>query len=458
MEYQIKIEKYSKRGHGLGSFRKTPDSPEVSAEVVGTVVGDTAHIELQKKKRRTYAATLKEIVHPSKDRVPAKCKHVGVCGGCTWQQKSYEAQLKIKEAHIETLFGQKPLPIIPADNPWHYRNKMEYTFSQNKEGEKFLGLMIARSRGRVLNLDECFLTNPWFIAVLESVREWWNQSALLAYHPYSDQGTLRTLTLREGKRTGEKMAFLTISGNPDFMIHKTALEGFKEAVVNALPEEDPSIFLRIQQIAKGTPTTFYEMHLHGPDFIDETLIIKGKEIYFKISPDSFFQPNPVQAEKLYTRALELVAPQSTDIVFDLYCGTATLGIIFAPYVKEVIGMELNPYSICDGELNIAVNDLSNITLQKGDVGALLKNIDISPDLAIIDPPRSGLDPTALKHLIRLSPRKILYISCNPTTQAQNISLLREAGYVLEVLQGVDQFPHTYHLENIAILSKGASGD
>lgn len=453
MEYQIKIQKYSKRGHGLGTLKKTPDSPEAPAEVVGTVIGDTAHVELGKKKKRIYSTTLKEIIVPSSDRVAARCKHVGTCGGCTWQQKSYEAQLKTKEAHIETLFGEKSLPIIPAKEPWHYRNKMEYTFSQNKEGDKYLGLIIARSKGRVLNLEECHLTSPWFIEVLKSVRAWWQESSLLAYHTYSDRGTLRTLTLREGKRTGEKMAFLTISGNPDFMIHKTALEGFKQAVLEALPGENPSIFLRIQRIAKGTPTTFYEMHLDGPDLIEETLSVKGKELRFKISPDSFFQPNPLQAEKLYTRALELAEPKATDTVFDLYCGTGTLGIVFAPYVKEVIGIELNPYAICDGELNIAANELLNITLKKGDVGALLKQVETPPDLAIIDPPRSGLDPTALKHLVRLSPKKILYISCNPTTQAQNISVLKEAGYALKALQPVDQFPHTYHLENIAILQK-----
>lgn len=364
MEFQVKIQKYSKRGHGLGTIQKTPNSPETPAEVVGTVIGDTAHVELGKKRKRIYSTTLKEIVVPSSDRVPAKCKHVGTCGGCTWQQKSYAAQLKTKEAYVETLFGQKPLPIISAQQPWQYRNKMEYTFSQNKDGEKYLGLIIARSRGRVLNLEECYLTSPWFIAVLKSVREWWQGSSLLAYHTYSDRGTLRTLTLREGKRTGEKMAFITVSGNPDFIINKSALEGFKEAVLKALPGETPSIFLRIQRIAKGTPTTFYEMHLHGPDLIEEKLTVKGKELHFKVSPDSFFQPNPAQAEKLYTRALELADPEPSDTVFDLYCGTGTLGIIFAPYVKEVIGMELNPYAICDGELSIEANNLTNIILKR----------------------------------------------------------------------------------------------
>lgn len=453
MEFQIKISKYSKRGHGLGAIQKTPESPPSSAEVVGTVVGDTALAEVGKKKKRVYSTTLKEIVVPSKDRVIPRCSYVGTCGGCTWQQKEYGAQLKAKEKQIETLFGKKPLPIIPDEEPWHYRNKMEYTFSQNKEGEKFLGLIIARSKGRVLNLEECHLTSSWFIKVLRGVREWWMGSALKAYHGYSDKGTLRTLTLREGKKTGDKMIFITISGNPDYMMNKTQLSEFKEAVLKALPGESPSIFLRIQKAMKGIPTTFYEMHLHGPDLIEEILHVNGRDLHFKISPDSFFQPNPLQAEKLYTAALKLGDPKPTDTVFDLYCGTGTLGIIFAPYVKKVIGIELSPYAICDAEINIKGNNLSNITLHKGDVGTVLSHLNRAADLAIIDPPRSGLDPTAIKHLIRLSPKKILYISCNPLTQSQNISELIAHGYILKTLQPVDQFPHTYHLENIAILEK-----
>ena len=313
--------------------------------------------------------------------------------------------------------------------------------------------MIARSKGRVLNLEECHLTSPWFTNVLSAVRTWWQNSSLLAYHAYTDRGTLRTLTLREGKRSGDKMAFLTISGNHEYCIHKNELEGFKEAVQGALPGEDPSLFLRIQRIAKGKPTEFYEMHLGGPDQIGETLHVKERKLDFWISPDSFFQPNPTQAEILYTRALEIADPQPNDTVFDLYCGTGTLSIVFAPYVKKVLGIELSPYAVCDAEVNIEANQLKNVTIHKGDVGKRLQEVTTPPDLAIVDPPRSGLDPTAIKHLLRLAPKKILYISCNPKTQSENISLLIEGGFQLKTLQGIDQFPHTVHVETIALLEK-----
>ncbi len=445
MEFQLNIQKYSKRGHGLAPL---PDRSS-QAEVVGSVIGDTVEIELGKKKKKIYSTTLLNVLNPSPERVAPRCKHVGQCGGCTWQQKKYEAQLKMKQEMLKTLFPIEPMPIIPCNNPWEYRNKMEFSFSQDKNGEKFLGLMIVRSKGRVLNLEECHLTSPWFIEVLGAVRQWWKESSLKAYHMYSDTGTLRTLTLREGN--DGRMVFLTISGNPEYCIPGKEILAFKAVVRKVI--SNPSLFLRIQRIAKGTPTEFYEMHLGGPEQIEETLHVQGRNLTFKISPDSFFQPNPRQAEKLYSRALDIAAPQARDTVFDLYCGTATLGIIFAPYVKKVLGIELSPYAVCDAEVNIKANGVENITICKGDVGERLSFVPNAPDLAIIDPPRCGLNRIALKHLIRLAPKKILYISCNPKTQNENLIALLEEGYILKMVQGVDQFPHTVHLETIALLEK-----
>lgn len=444
---EVKISHYSKRGHGLGA------AGTGEAEVAGTVVGDQVLVAIGKRRKKKQGATLLEVLVPSPDRVAPRCKHAGICGGCAWQQLSYAAQLKTKQERLEQLFSPSPLPLIPCESRWAYRNKMEFSFSQNKNGDRFLGLIIGRSRGHVLNLEECFLTSSWFIHVVSAVRSWWEESGLQAYHPPTDSGSLRTLTLREGKRTGDKMVFLTVSGNHDYFVNKGQLQAFKEAVERALPDENPSLFMRIQRIAKGKPTEFYEMHLGGPDHIQETLQIKGRQMDFHISPASFFQPNTFQAERLYARALELVGPAPTDTVFDLYCGTATLGIIFAPYVKKVVGMELCPYAVCDAKVNVELNQLTNVVIRKGDVGTLLAHCSDAPDLCIIDPPRSGLDPTALKHLERLCPKKILYISCNPATQSENISRLLEAGYTLKTTQGVDQFPHTPHIENIAILLK-----
>ena len=449
MEYQIHISHYSKQGHGLGIVHKTSNGSPKFVEVVGTVVGDTVIATLGKGGK----TILEKVISPSLHRVHPRCPHVGRCGGCTWQQQQYRTQLETKEKEIATLFGKKGLPIIPSAVPWYYRNKMEYTFSQNKEGKKFLGLIIPRSKRAVINLKECHLTPSWFIDVLASVRSWWETSYLQAYHPRSDRGTLRTLTILEGKRTGDKMIFITISGNSDYMINKTEIEGFKKGVLHPLQKKNPSIFLRIQRIAKKTPTRYYEMHLHGPDCIKEILYIHRRSLIFKISPQSFFQPNPLQAEKLYTQALELISPQPSDILLDLYCGIGALGMVFAPYVKKVIGVEINSYAICDARLNIQENNLANMILYQEDVGRFLSQFALKVDIILIDPPRSGLDQRAIDALIKIGVAKILYISCNPLTQSRDVSALISQGYTLTILQPIDQFPHTYHLENIAILEK-----
>ncbi len=394
------------------------------------------------------------------------CSHVPLCGGCSWQQIEYSEQLNKKRENVKKLF--EPLgvfdsmifhEILPCPAPWRYRNKMEFSFSQNKAQDHFLGLMIARSRRRVFNLEECYLTAPWFAETLCSVRNWWKASGLKAYHAHYNTGSLRTLTLREGRRTGDKMAILTVSGEPEFSLNKEQLAGYVEAVKSALPGENVSIFLRIHQIKKGTPTQFYDMVLSGPDHITEKLEIKiggeTRAFTFKISPMSFFQPNSLQAELLYSRALEMCAVNKEMHVFDLYCGTATLGMIFAQQAGRVSGIELNPEAVFDAESNLQLNGIDNVQIHQGDVGKILQSWEkdkLKPDLVIVDPPRSGLDATSIAQILQLAPKEILYISCNPETQAQNVKVFIENGYKLLELQPVDQFPHTPHLETIARLA------
>ncbi|MBI2742815.1 MAG: 23S rRNA (uracil(1939)-C(5))-methyltransferase RlmD [Chlamydiales bacterium] len=397
------------------------------------------------------------------------CPHLDSCGGCSTQATAYSEQLKKKSETIEQLFsalglleGVKLDEIIPCRDPWRYRNKMEFSFSQNKAQDHFLGLMLKRSGRRVLNVEECYLTSPWFTKTLNSVRDWWKSTQIKAYHPYANTGSLRTLTLREGKRTQDKMAILTVSGQSDFALTKDQLDGFVNAVKRVVPEEEQmriSIFLRIQQIQKGSPTQFFEMLLSGPDHITERLEIEiegKKRIFtFKISPTSFFQPNSLQAEILYGRALEMCAVTPEMHVLDLYCGTATLGMVFAERAGRVTGIELNPEATFDAESNLERNGTKNMEIHCGDVGKILKSWEdqaLHPDLVIVDPPRAGLDPTSIAQILRLAPKKILYVSCNPATQAQNVKVFIENGYKLLKLQPVDQFPHTPHLESIALLS------
>lgn len=359
----------------------------------------------------------------------------------------YQVQLETKQALVESLFPTFPVsPIIPCQNPWHYRNKMEFSFSQNKAGDRFLGLILKQSRGKVFNLQECFIAPEGFAQALARARTWWENTPLRAFHFHSGQGTLRTLTMRQSFRTGQKMALLTVSGNPEFAMTKSQIDAF----VSALDDPSMSVFLQIQQAIKGKPTQFFEMHLAGPTHIVEHLHLDGRTFEFKISPTSFFQPNTEQAEVLYKTALSLPTLDSSSCVYDLYCGTGTFGILCAPSVKQVIGIELNPHAVFDGQMNAESNNISNITFHKGDVGQTLSTLSLPPpNLVILDPPRAGLDKPALEMLRTLNPPQILYISCNPNTQAQN--LLELPGYQLVHIQPVDQFPHTPHIENICLL-------
>lgn len=371
------------------------------------------------------------------------CAHVEECGGCPWQKLPYEEQLAQKQKLVQDLFPYISCrPILACLDPWHYRNKMEYSFSQDKAGNKYLGLYMRGRRNRILNLQECFIAPLWMTEALKSTRTWWESTSIFAYHPYKDTGALRNLTLRGSDRTKDKMAILTVSGRPEFAISKGDLNKWVEAM------QGMSCFLRIQQAAKGMQTQFYELHLEGKTHIEE----RHSGAVFAISPTSFFQPNTEQSEKLYSEALKVLAPSKDDYILDLYAGTATIGIVFAPFVRKVTSIEINPYAILDAKANISQNGITNLELIQGDASEEVAKMTETPDSIIVDPPRSGLGSKALSPILRLRPKKILYISCNPKTQAADVQLLVKEGYVTKALQPVDQFPHTPHVENIALLS------
>lgn len=388
---------------------------------------------------------LSNLLSSPSNLIEAKCVHFKICGGCKTQDVPYEEQLHQKQVFVSSCFEQATLPIIPCEPDWHYRNKMEYSFSQDRQGNKYLGLM--KQRGRVENLYECFLTPPWFIQTLIHVRSWWEKSALTAYFPPKNSGTLRTLTLRGGVYTKEKMAILTTSEEP---IDQELLS----ELVKLLPEMD-SIILRKQIVKKKTPTRFEQQLLKGPGVIHEKLHhLDGQSLTFRVRPASFFQPCTTQAEKLYRKVLEMGDFSPEETVFDLYCGTGTLGMFVSHAVKQVIGVELVPDAVEDAHVNLHLNKISNVEVLGGDVAAILPTLPLKPSTVIVDPPRAGLGEKAIQILRTLAPKKIVYVSCNPASQAADCQKL---GYHVSALQPVDQFPHTPHVENIALLHAPAMG-
>jgi 23S rRNA (uracil1939-C5)-methyltransferase len=444
---QLTIDHLSSKGHGIAQHHSK------TIEVIGALPDEHVRINVHKR-RRKQTAQIEELLSCSLKRISLRCAHAPACGGCTLQHLSYAEQLKEKEALIHRYFAPylstaKVYPIIPCQDPWRYRNKMEFSFSQDKAGNHYLGLIIAASKGRVANLKECHLSPTWFTEALIAVRAWWEGSGLLAYHPPSDRGSLRTLTLREGKRTDDKMAILTVSGNPDFALTARDLESFKQTLLPLFP--NLSLFLRIQQLCKGAPTQFYEVVLSGEDHIKEILYINGRSLTFKISPSSFFQPNSSQAEILYSTALNMI--QASGHALDLYSGTSTLSCILSLKAQRVTAVELNPYAVFDARVNQENNQIANLEIIQSDVKDFLKTLSSAPDLIVLDPPRTGLDPAARQSLLELSPATLLYISCNPKTQAEDLLSFFQAGYIVKEIRPIDQFPHTMHVENIALLEK-----
>lgn len=468
---ELTIDRLNPKGNGIGHVLR-PDGTEKIVEVPFAIPGDTVRGTVIKKKRGKEKARLEEILTPSKDRIAPVCKHFGSCGGCRLQQMSYETQLAQKEAYVKQLFQDildpsvEMKPIVPCEIPWEYRNKMEYSFSTDLNGNRYLGLVMEGSKGKVLNLTECHLVPTWYTVCLETVRQWWETTGLSAYHPYKNTGTFRTLILREGVRTGDRLVMLTVSGNPDFAPKKQQLNSFVSSLRNAIEQHDGksrlSIFLRIQQTAEGMATNFYEMLLYGPDIMREEMQIQlfadqaPKTLQFKVSPASFFQPNPRQAEKLYSIALQTAQLKPEDVVYDLYCGTGTIGISAASYVKEVLGIEVSPEAALDARENAKLNGLKNVSIFAGAVHHLLQQIqkdrnEASPDVVIVDPPRVGMEAVGQRLIAGLNAQRVLYISCNPASMVADITMLTKLGYKLISVQPVDMFPQTMHVETVALL-------
>lgn len=367
--------------------------------------------------------------------------HFGVCGGCQHQHLPYDEQLAQKEDWICQLFGQAA-PIIGCEEPWHWRNKMEFSFSQDREGNRYLGLMMRKRRGQVVTLSHCMIAQPWMVDTLHRVLAWWEGRDLEAYYPPKDRGALRTLTLREGIYTEERMVVLTLSGNSAYALTPDDLESFVEAV-----GPQTAVIARTQILAPKTATRFEERTLYGRDHIFEHLHDhEGKAYRFRIRAPSFFQPNTVQAERLCRIALKDVHDESCFL--DLYCGTATLGILAASRARQVFGVEVVPEAVEDARFNQELNGIAHMTLLEGQVEHMLAGLP-QPSTIIVDPPRVGLTPKALSQLLSLQAKKIIYISCNPESQKKNIDQME--GYEVRKVQPVDQFPHTRHVENIVFL-------
>jgi 23S rRNA (uracil1939-C5)-methyltransferase len=413
--------------------------------------GDTVRATVTKVKRGFAEATATEVVTPGAPRVDAPCAHFPACGGCRFQDLDYEAQAAAKQGQVRDALvrlgrvADPPLEdILPAESQFHYRNKLEYSFTDTPRGAG-LGFHRAGRWDEVLEIERCWLTTELGNAIRETVREWAQEEGLPAFDQANHTGYLRHLVVREGRNTGQALVQLvTAPGDlqgADHLVEALRTHPQVRSIhwaVNDSPAEVTNL-----------PTNL----LWGDEGIEETLL----GLRYRVRPNAFLQTNTAMAERLYELAIDYAGLTGEETVYDLYCGIGAIGLSMASRALTVWGVEVAEESVACGIENARLNAISNAAFFAGKVGRSLEELAERagpPDVTVVDPPRAGLSGKALRALARLEAPTIVYVSCNPTTLAGNVKdLVADWGYRLVRVRPVDMFPHTPHVESVALLHK-----
>jgi 23S rRNA (uracil1939-C5)-methyltransferase len=443
-EIELRIDSLAYGGNGVG---------RVNGFVVfvrGGLPGDRVLARVTKMKRGFAEATAQAVLEPSSERVDAPCPYFGVCGGCRFQDLAYEAQIAAKERQVRDALERigriddPPLePIVPAASQYGYRNKLEYSFTAGEDGGVELGFHKAGRWDEVIGIDACLLTTDVGNAVRNAVRDWAREERLDPYDQTSGKGYLRHLVVREGRNTGQALVLLVTSPGERFEA------GYFVDVLRRFPEVR-SIHWAIND-SPGQHTNLPTKLLWGEEAIEEELL----GLRFRLRPSAFLQTNTEMAEQLYRLAGEYAALSGRENVFDLYCGTGTIGLSLARNAAAVWGVEISEEAVACAIENAELNGIENARFFAGNVGQSVEELVEQagrPDVVVVDPPRAGLAGKSLRRTGRLGAARIVYVSCNPTTLASDAQVLRdEFGYELVRCRPVDMFPHTPHVESVSLL-------
>jgi len=443
-EYEIKIVNVSDDGNGVGRI------DGYTVFIPAAVTGDTVRTLIVKVKTHYAYGKALEIIKPSPYRVKPVCKHSVKCGGCSFMHISYDYQLKLKKDFIceciKRIAGIDDFEfdeIIGTENPLYYRNKMIFPIEQS-DNKAIFGFYAKKSH-RVIELDTCFIGNELCSRITACITEFMTKNNIPAYNEETHSGLVRRVFLRTSHSTGEIMTVIVINGKV-FPKH--------EQLVTILTEKFPSIssvMLNINTEKTNLVLGAKNKTIFGKDYITDTICGNA----FKISPHSFLQINPVQTGKLYNKCLEYANIAENETVMDVYCGAGTISLAAAKNAKSVIGIEIVEEAIKNAKENALANNISNAEFYAGSADKLVPYIlksGVTPDVVILDPPRKGSDEITLSAIVKASPKRISYVSCNPSTLARDIKFLTENGYKREKVSGVDMFPHTTHVESVALLT------
>lgn len=426
--------------------------------------GDIADVKIDRKKRSYAEGHIERLTQPSPIRVEAKCEHFTLCGGCRWQHLPYEFQLKCKQKQVEDALQRiakipypELTPILGSEEIWEYRNKMEYTFSNKKwltfdqlrSGEEFperraAGFHISGAFDKVLDINKCHLQDDLGNRLRLFVKKFGMDNDYSFYDLREQHGLLRTLMIRIAS-TGEVMAVMVFGENDEEKIG---------TLLSAVAAELPEITSLLYVVNTKVNDTISDQAIHlyrGKEYIEE----ETEALRFRVGPKSFYQTNSRQAYRLYSVARDFAKLTGNELVYDLYTGTGTIACFVARNARHVVGIEYVPEAIDDAKINAGINGLDNTEFYAGDMKNVLTSDFIAehghPDVMIVDPPRAGMHDDVVKVILEAEPKRIVYVSCNPATQARDLALLHEK-YDIEAVQPVDMFPHTQHVENVAALT------
>ena len=417
--------------------------------IPGAIKGERVKILIVKVLTSYAFGKILEIIEPSTKRVELDCTTYKRCGGCNLRHIDYEETLNIKKDIVQNLVNKtlknkiEVEQVLGMGNPYHYRNKAQYPVGIAKDGKPVMGVFANRTH-EIIPIEKCFIQDESVEEVAKFIYQFAIKNGISVYNEANQTGILRHIVVKIGKQTNEIMAILVVNGrnlpHEDKLVKKLLgkFENIKTIVKN-INTKNTNVILGNENI-----------NLYGEGYITDIL----GDFTFKISPLSFYQVNPIQAEALYNIGVEEAGITKEDTVFDLYCGIGTISIFMSKYAKKVYGIEIIEEAIKMAKENAKLNDIENTEFIAGDVQIVLDNLinkkKVIPDFVMIDPPRKGLDKTSIDNILSIKPKKIVYISCNPATLVRDLALLEEV-YEVEKIKPVDMFPFTSHVECIAVM-------
>ncbi|AQR97604.1 23S rRNA (uracil(1939)-C(5))-methyltransferase RlmD [Clostridium saccharoperbutylacetonicum] len=444
-ELSVKIEKTQFPSTGMGY------AEDKIIYVKNAFPGQTITGRVKKKKEEYAELKLLSVEEKADYEVESVCSHFGLCGGCSSQTIPYEKQLEFLSEEVKSLFKEADvdmgeyLGIMGSPDQWEYRNKMEFTFGDEAKGAPLsLGMHMRGKSFGIVTVDDCKLVDEDYRKIIKLTVEYFRGTDLPYYRVMKAEGYLRHLVIRKAQNTGEILVNLVTTTQIDFDLGEYVKllkdQSYKGNLVSILHTENDS---RSDAVIPEKVNV-----LHGKDYIRETLL----GLQFNISPFSFFQTNTKGAESLYSIVKDFMGDSQDKVVFDLYCGTGTIGQIVAPNAKKVVGIELIEEAVEAAKENAKLNGLDNCEFLAGDVAEIIKTVKDKPEIIILDPPRTGVHPKALDYVIKFNAPEIIYVSCNPKTLVTDLKVLTERGYKVIQTKVKDMFPNTPHVETVVKLA------